>query len=127
MAQLISFVIPCYRSEKTIQAVVAEVAVAAEALSDCEYEIVLVNDGSPDDTFSVIRSLCEADTRIKGINLSKNFGQHAALMAGFRHVKGDIVVCLDDDGQTPAGEVNKLIEGIREGADVVYARYEHKQ
>lgn len=127
MTQLISFVIPCYRSEKTIRAVVDEVAAAVESLSHYDYEIILVNDGSPDDTFSVIRNLCEADTRIKGINLSKNFGQHAALMAGFRHVKGDIVVCLDDDGQTPANEVGKLIEGIQEGADVVYARYEHKQ
>ncbi|MBD5496845.1 MAG: glycosyltransferase family 2 protein [Lachnospiraceae bacterium] len=127
MAQLISFVIPCYRSEQTIRAVVDEVAAAVDALSEHDYEIVLVNDGSPDDTFSVIRSLCETDTRIKGINLSKNFGQHAALMAGFRHVKGDIVVCLDDDGQTPANEVGKLIAGIQEGADVVYARYEHKQ
>lgn len=127
MAQLISFVIPCYRSEKTLAGVVDEVAAAAEKLSDYDYEIVLVNDGSPDATFSVIRSLCEKDSRIKGINLSKNFGQHAALMAGFRHIKGDIVVCLDDDGQTPADEAGKLIEGLEAGADVVYARYEHKQ
>ncbi len=127
MGQLISFVIPCYRSEKTIKGVVEEVMAAAEALANDTYEIILVNDGSPDDTFSVIKSLCEADSRIKGINLSKNFGQHAALMAGFRHVKGDIVVCLDDDGQTPAGEVGKLIAGIEEGADVVYARYDHKR
>lgn len=127
MGQLISFVIPCYRSEKTIKGVVEEVMAAAEALTNDTYEIILVNDGSPDDTFSVIKSLCEADSRIKGINLSKNFGQHAALMAGFRHVKGDIVVCLDDDGQTPAGEVGKLIAGIEEGADVVYARYDHKR
>lgn len=127
MGQLISFVIPCYRSEKTIKGVVEEVMTAAEALANDTYEIILVNDGSPDDTFSVIKSLCEADSRIKGINLSKNFGQHAALMAGFRHVKGNIVVCLDDDGQTPAGEVGKLIAGIEEGADVVYARYDHKR
>ena len=127
MGQLISFVIPCYRSEKTIKGVVEEVMAAAEALANDTYEIILVNDGSPDDTFSVIKSLCEADSRIKGINLSKNFGQHAALMAGFRHVKGNIVVCLDDDGQTPAGEVGKLIAGIEEGADVVYARYDHKR
>lgn len=127
MGQLISFVIPCYRSEKTIQGVVEEVMAAAAAFSNDTYEIILVNDGSPDGTFSVIQSLCEADSRIKGINLSKNFGQHAALMAGFRHVKGDIVVCLDDDGQTPANEAGKLIAGIEEGADVVYARYEHKK
>lgn len=127
MGQLISFVIPCYRSEKTIRGVVEEVRAAAEAFSDDTYEIILVNDGSPDDTFSVIKDLCEADSRIRGISLSKNFGQHAALMAGFRHVKGDIVVCLDDDGQTPANEAGKLIAGIEEGADVVYARYEHKK
>lgn len=127
MAQLISFVIPCYRSEKTLKSVVEEVAAAAEALPGYEYEMILVNDGSPDDTFSVIRSLCEQDTRIKGINLSKNFGQHAALMAGFRHVRGDIIVCLDDDGQTPASEAGSLIAGLEAGADVVYARYAHKQ
>lgn len=127
MAQLISFVIPCYCSGRTIQGVVDEVMTAADALSDYDYEIILVNDGSPDDTFSVIRSLCEAEPRVRGINLSRNFGQHAALMAGFRHVKGDIVVCLDDDGQTPADEMGKLLAGIREGADVVYARYAHKK
>ena len=127
MGQLISFVIPCYRSEKTIRGVVEEVMAAAEALSDDTYEIILINDGSPDDTFSVIKSLCEADTRIKGINLSKNFGQHAALMAGFHQVKGDIVICLDDDGQTPADEAGKLLEGIEKGSDVVYAKYEHKK
>ena len=63
---------------------------------------------------------------ITGINLAKNFGQHSALMAGFHHVTGEIVVCLDDDGQTPACEVNKLLEGIEGGADVVYARYAQK-
>jgi undecaprenyl-phosphate 4-deoxy-4-formamido-L-arabinose transferase len=62
-----------------------------------------------------------------GIDLAKNFGQHAALMAGFHQAKGDIVVCLDDDGQTPPAEVGKLLRGIQEGADVVYARYNHKR
>ncbi len=90
------------------------------------YEIVLVNDCSPDDTFETIRNLCEQDSRITGINLAKNFGQHSALMAGFHYAKGDIVVCLDDDGQTPADEVGKLLDGIKNGADVVYAKYIHK-
>ncbi|GFI57407.1 undecaprenyl-phosphate 4-deoxy-4-formamido-L-arabinose transferase [Muribaculaceae bacterium] len=67
------------------------------------------------------------DRKIKGVNLSKNFGQHAALMAGFHQVKGDIVICLDDDGQTPADEAGKLLEGIEKGSDVVYAKYEHKK
>ena len=59
--------------------------------------------------------------------MAKNFGQHAALMAGFRHVTGDVVVCLDDDGQTPANEVDKLLAKIEEGYDVVYAKYEEKK
>ncbi len=59
--------------------------------------------------------------------MAKNFGQHAALMAGLRRSDGDIVVCLDDDGQTPACEVGKLIEGIENGRDVIYASYENKK
>ncbi|MDE7019240.1 MAG: glycosyltransferase family 2 protein [Lachnospiraceae bacterium] len=127
MSQLISFVIPCYRSAKTIRNVVEEVSATMEGLKQYRYEIILVNDGSPDETFEVIRSICEKRKEICGVNLAKNFGQHAALMAGFRRVHGDIVVCLDDDGQTPADEVGKLLGKIEEGYDAVYARYEHKQ
>lgn len=123
----VSFVIPCYRSEQTITHVVDEIQRTLARLSEYDYEIILVNDCSPDNTFEVIRELCEKDSRITGINLAKNFGQHAALMAGFRHVQGDIVVCLDDDGQTPADEVGKLLCGIEKGSDVVYARYNHKK
>ena len=123
----VSFVIPCYRSEQTIPHVVDEIRTTMMGINKYEYEIVLVNDCSPDNTFEVIRSLCTADERITGISLAKNFGQHAALMAGFRQAQGDIVVCLDDDGQTPADEVGKLLAKIEEGADVVYAKYDHKQ
>lgn len=124
--KLVSFVIPCYRSAETIGSVVEEIGTAMEALKAYEYEIILINDCSPDHTFAVIRKLCEEDERITGVNLARNFGQHAALMAGFHQVRGDILVCLDDDGQTPADEVGKLLSAIEEGADVVYARYEHK-
>lgn len=61
------------------------------------------------------------------MNLARNFGQHAALMAGFHQIKGDVVICLDDDGQTPADEVGKLLEEIEKGSDVVYARYERQK
>lgn len=127
MKQLISFVIPCYKSELTLQGVVEEIRTAMGKLTQYEYEIILVNDSSPDGTFEVIKKLCEEDKRIKGINFARNFGQHAALMAGFRYVKGDVIVCLDDDGQTPADEVDKLLAGIGNGADVVYAKYAHKR
>lgn len=130
-AEKISFVIPCYRSEVTLPKVVEEIRTAMKEAGKAgkayDYEIVLVNDCSPDDTFGVIRRLAAEDGRITGINLARNFGQHAALMAGFHYVSGDIIVCLDDDGQTPADEVGKLLEGIEQGSDVVYAKYEHKK
>lgn len=127
MSKLISFVIPCYRSEQTIGRVIEEINSTMASLPQYGYEIVLVNDASPDDTFEVIRELCRQQSNICGVNLAKNFGQHSALMAGFHYVRGEIVVCLDDDGQTPASEVGKLLQGIEEGADVVYAKYAHKQ
>lgn len=124
--KLISFVIPCYRSEATLPDVIGEIKETMEKLEDYEYEIVLVNDCSPDNTFETIRRLCRENEHMTGINLARNFGQHSALMAGFHYAKGDIVICLDDDGQTPANEAGKLIAGIEQGADVVYAKYDHK-
>ena len=127
MSKLISFVIPCYRSAETIGKVVAELDAAMGKLPAYTYEIILVNDCSPDGTFEVIRGLCAQREDICGVNLARNFGQHAALMAGFGYTHGEVVVCLDDDGQTPADEVGKLLAGIEEGYDVVYAKYAHKQ
>ncbi len=123
----ISFVIPCYRSAHTLPHVIAEISAVMEKLNNYDYEVVLVNDSSPDNTFEIIRRLCEENDKLRGINFSQNFGQHAALMAGLRHTTGEYVVCLDDDGQTPADEVDKLIDKLEEGFDAVYASYEHKR
>ncbi len=123
----VSFVIPCYRSEKTIGGVVREIGEAMRALPQYDYEIVLVNDCSPDGTFTVLRQLAESDPRVTAVDLVKNFGQHAALMCGMRFAKGDCVVCLDDDGQTPADEAGSLLQKLEEGYDVVYASYAEKQ
>lgn len=123
----LSFVIPCYRSAQTIGAVTAEIKDTLKTMPEYSYEIVLVNDASGDDTWQVICDLAAADPHITGIDLSRNFGQHAALMAGYAATDGDIVISLDDDGQTPACEAGKLIDAIESGADVVYARYLHKQ
>lgn len=120
----ISFVIPCYRSEKTIGTVVEEIR---KTMDGRDYEIIMVNDCSPDGTINTIKSLAEKDGHIIGVDLARNFGQHAALMAGFRQVSGDVVVCLDDDGQTPANEVDRLLAKIEEGYDAVYASYENKK
>ncbi|MDE6386310.1 MAG: glycosyltransferase family 2 protein [Lachnospiraceae bacterium] len=127
MSKLISFVIPCYRSSQTISGVIEEIDRTMKSLTAYSYEIVLVNDNSPDNTYEVICELCADRKDICGINLAKNFGQHAALMAGFHYAHGEIVVCLDDDGQTPADEVGKLLSKIEEGYDAVYAKYVHKQ
>lgn len=123
----ISFVIPCYRSEKTLPHVITEIEEKMKQLTQYTYNIILVNDCSPDNTLGTIRRLCEEKPHVKGISFAKNFGQHSALMAGLRHSDGDYVVCLDDDGQTPADEVDKLLNKLEDGYDAVYAKYDHKQ
>ena len=123
----ISYIIPCYRSTATLPQVVAEITETMKTIDKYDYEIILVNDCSPDDTFETIKRLAGEDERIIGLSLAKNFGQHGALMAGLNEAKGDIVVCLDDDGQTPADEVGKLLNAIENGADAVYASYSHKK
>lgn len=124
----VSFIIPCYRSEKTLGTVVNEIETAMAKMADrYEYDIFLINDASPDGTAGVIEKLCEENSRIRGMSFARNFGQHAALMAGFRYSDGDICVALDDDGQTPADQVDRLLDAIENGADAVYARYDHKK
>lgn len=122
----ISFVIPCYNSTKTIADVVGEIEqVMAEKLPEYLHEIILVNDGSPDGTtFESIKKIVVSHAHIKGINLSRNFGQPSAVMAGLNKATGDYVVCGDDDGQTPFIELPKLFQKIKqEGYDAVEARY----
>ena len=121
----LSFVIPCYRSENTIETVVQEICDTVATRSGIDYEIVLVNDCSPDGVWQVIKRLAANDNHIKGICLAKNFGQHCALMAGYGQATGDYVISLDDDGQTPASESFKLVDKLEEGFDVVYGYYEH--
>lgn len=123
----LSFVIPCYCSEKTIRNVVQEIETTMDELEQYRFEIILIDDCSSDNTFKVIERLSRGKNNITGISLARNFGQHSALMAGFHYVNGDLVICLDDDGQTPANETGKLINKIQDGYDVVYASYDHKE
>ena len=122
----VSFVIPCYRSEQTITGVVEEITQTMGQLPGYTFEIILVNDCSPDDTFQIIRQLCGQYDNLIGINLARNFGQHSDIMAGLHYATGDVCVFLDDDGQTPANEVEKLLDAIAAGADVAMASYDHK-
>lgn len=119
----ISFVIPCYYSEKTIATVCSDIL--AVMGNHC-YEVILVNDGSTDGTWDVISKLCKYHHQVKGLNLSRNFGQHSAIMAGLNHASGDIVVLLDDDGENDPKQVMKLIDALDDKTDVVIAEYTNK-
>lgn len=124
---LISIAIPCYRSSKSLPGVVDEIRKAFSNHPGYEYQLILVNDASPDNTFEVIHELCQQDKRITGINLSKNFGQSAAKMAALEYVKGDVLVYMDDDGQHPAEGIFTLTEKVKEGNDIVYAKFKNKK
>ncbi|MBR6400969.1 MAG: glycosyltransferase family 2 protein [Firmicutes bacterium] len=123
----LSFVIPCYRSEQTIESVAKEINDTVLSDGRYEYEMICVNDSSPDDTISVLNRMAEKDERITVVDLARNFGQHAAIMAGFNYVTGDIVVVMDDDGQTPPNEVFKIVDKLNEGYDMVSAKYPVKR
>ena len=124
---LITVIIPCYRSQKTIGAVVDEVRAEFKKHPDCEYRLVLVNDGSPDGTFAEIERICSGDPAVVGVDLSRNFGQASAKMAGLAYSEGDVTVFMDDDGQHPADGIFKLADKVMEGYDVVYAAFPKKK
>ncbi len=121
----LSIVIPVYNSEKTIGTVLRRIE--ETLLKKIDYEVILVNDGSKDNSYKICREISKKKDFIKFINLSKNFGQHSAILAGLHFVKGDYIIFMDDDLQTPPQEIWKLIDKIKEGYDVVYANYKNKQ
>ncbi len=127
--ELISFVIPCYNSTKTLGAVIEEITMTmSKKMEQYNYEIILVNDCSPDGTtYQAICDLAEKDEHIRGIDLAKNFGQPSAVMAGLNQAKGDYIVCGDDDGQTPFCDLPLLFAKLDEGYDVIEAKYAQRE
>ena len=119
----LSFIIPCYRSEHTLSAVVEELEQTMTQRPELDYEIVLTEDGSPDRVWDVIAKLSDEDSHIKALRFTRNFGQHAALLAGLSAMTGDAAFFLDDDGQAPLDELFKLVDKLDEGYDVVYGAY----
>lgn len=123
---MISICIPCYRSAKTLPIVVKSIKKEFESRTE-DYQIVLVNDGSPDNTFQIIQEICKKDKKITGVNLMRNYGQASAKIAALQYALGDVVVFMDDDGQHPADGIFKLVDKLNEGYDVVYAAFSHKK
>ncbi len=126
---LVSLVIACYRSEKTVRTVVDEIVHTFEASERYDYELILVNDCSPDHVWDELRDAADGNERIMAIDLAKNMGRIPALMAGFRMSKGDIVVVLDDDGQCPMDRVFDLLRPVTGETeyDVAVADYPEKK
>jgi undecaprenyl-phosphate 4-deoxy-4-formamido-L-arabinose transferase len=122
----VSIVVPVYRSQAILPHLVAKIRDAFAALP-WRYELILVNDVSPDDSWNVIKQLAVEFSFVKGVCLTKNVGQHNATMAGLREVSGDIVIIMDDDLQHPPEAIASLIESIRSGYDVCYTKYANRQ
>ena len=126
---LYSIIIPCYKSGQTIEHVVDMTREEMVRLGRSNLEFVLVNDCSPDEgrTISVLRRMAENHTDVKVIDLAANSGQHNALMAALRHAEGDIIIGMDDDGQTHPSQLGKLFSALDEGYDLVYGYYPDKK
>lgn len=124
----LSIVIPVYRSEMILPKLVNAIA---ELQNNPEFqnkiELILVNDCSPDQSWSKIKELSKAFDFIKGINLRKNFGQHNATMAGLNNASGRFVVIMDDDLQHPPEAITEMIETLKSGFDVCYTHYLNRQ
>ena len=124
----LSFVIPCYGSEHTIEYVINEILEVVSQRNGYEYEIICVNDASPDNVLSVLKKIAEKNHRVKVVDLAKNFGKHSAVMAGYSLVTGDYVVNLDDDGQCPMDRLWDLVDPLVEDqADMTMAEYPKKK
>lgn len=128
MRTRLSIVIPVYRSEPILPRLVSELKAATDAQGFAgDFELVLVNDASPDNSWQVISALACEYSFIRGVNLRKNFGQHSATMAGLNFARGEIVIIMDDDLQHPPAAIADLVRAIEAGADVCYTRYRSRK
>ncbi len=121
----ISIVVPVYKSATCLPELARRVRESVGRYAG-SYELILVNDGSPDDSWDVIVSLTQEHDFVVGVNLRKNVGQDGALMAGLNVAKGAVIVIMDDDLQHDPADIASLHQEIRKGFDVVYAKFEHK-
>lgn len=120
----LSIVVPVYNSAETLENLIARFQ---SALTGYEFEVVLVNDGSPDVSWKIIEQLAEKYSWVRGINLMRNFGQHNALLCGIRAARHEIIVTIDDDLQNPPEEIPRLLSHLSEEIDVVYGTPQQEQ
>ena len=126
---LYSVVVPVYNSEHTLQELYTRLEKVFRETIKEDFELILVDDGSKDRSFEVMKELRERDHRVKIIQMARNFGQHPALLCGFAHVKGEFVVTMDDDLQHQPEELPKMIRVMneRDDVDVIIASYEGRK
>ncbi|WP_431067350.1 glycosyltransferase family 2 protein [Methylotuvimicrobium sp.] len=122
----VSVVVPVYNSEQTLPELIARLRQVLEPVTET-FEVILVNDGSKDDSWQVIEMLAEKDSAVLGLNLMHNYGQHNALLAGIMHVQNEWIITIDDDLQIPPEEIPKLLEVLIEGYDIVYGNPENPE
>lgn len=125
---ILSIVVPVYRSATILPKLVEQIdaAMFKEGLAK-RFELLLVNDASPDNSWAVIRSLATEYAFVRGINLRRNAGQHNAIMAGLNHVQGKFVAVMDDDLQHPPDALGDMLRALEDGYDVCYTRYINRQ
>ena len=121
----ISVVSPCYGAPTLLRQLVEQITETVSKLTD-SYEIILVEDCSPDNSREIIRDICANDTHVKGVFLSRNFGQQSALNAGYDVAQGNYVVTLDCDLQNPPSQIRDLYLKAKEGYDIVYATRQNR-
>jgi polyisoprenyl-phosphate glycosyltransferase len=125
-APALSIVVPVYRSAECLEALVAAIADALRP-EGWPYEVVLVNDGSPDHTWAVVAGICRAHREVVGVDLRRNFGQDNAILTGLRLARGRAVAIMDDDLQHDPADLPALLVALDGGADVVYADFRVKR
>ena len=123
---MISIVSPVYRAEKILPILVSEINLVMERIGE-DYEIILVDDRSPDNSWEVMKVLSSQNIKIKSIRLSRNFGQHSAIFAGLTKANGDWVVVMDCDMQDQPKEIAKLYKKALEGYDIVLGQRENRK
>ncbi|MBW3796388.1 undecaprenyl-phosphate 4-deoxy-4-formamido-L-arabinose transferase [Aeromonas hydrophila] len=125
--KLVSVVIPVYNEEASLPALLSRVTAACDQLSQ-DYEVILIDDGSHDGSTELIRDAAAVEgSKLVGVLLNRNYGQHAAIMAGFETAKGDLVITLDADLQNPPEEIPRLVEAAMQGYDVVGTMRRNRQ